>query len=110
MQKVAYSRLVAEGFVVDAVSNGVESVEMVNSQHYDLILIDIGLPDIDGFEIAKYICHESLYNRSTPIIALTSHSEASIHEELLHSPILAALVKPLSIPALMDIVVDHLDR
>jgi two-component system aerobic respiration control sensor histidine kinase ArcB len=63
---------------VDTAITGKEAISLVQNNVYDLIFMDIGLPDIDGYEVAKWIRTQAeSKNVATPIIALTAHSEHS---------------------------------
>jgi DNA-binding response OmpR family regulator len=76
-QKLNNMLLQKMGCVVDIAQCGREAIDMANNG-YDLILLDIGLPDIDGFEVCKTV-------RSTgtkiPIVALTAFSSERIKDE-----------------------------
>ena len=62
---------------VDIAMNGKEALELSTKNEYDLILLDIGLPDIDGYTIAKQIReNKNPLIAKTPIVALTGHLEA----------------------------------
>ena len=62
--------------------NGEEAVNMVCEQHFDLILMDLEMPVMNGIETTAFIrSHEGL-NKQTPIIALTAHSEDEITEDM----------------------------
>lgn len=60
-----------ESFAVEVAMNGREALEKVAHNKYDLILLDIMLPEVDGWAI----CREVRKNSSTPIIMLTAKSE-----------------------------------
>lgn len=68
------------GWEVDVVETGRAALDIILKNQYDLVLIDIGLPDIDGRDLAKII-HAKL-KKSIPIIALSAHSDILIHEEM----------------------------
>ncbi len=68
-ENVMYA-LKTEGFTVIWHSVGEKVVELLGREHIDLIVLDVGLPDINGFELCKTICRQ----RSTPIIFLTARS------------------------------------
>jgi two-component system sensor histidine kinase BarA len=53
--------------------NGKEAYECANKEHFDLILMDINMPVMNGVDAAKKIMSESLLNANTPIVALTSN-------------------------------------
>jgi CheY-like chemotaxis protein len=63
------------GCRVDAVSTGLLAVELANNNLYDIIFMDIGLPDINGLTAIERIRQEDCLNKDVPIIALTAHSD-----------------------------------
>lgn len=73
------AKLVLEdaGCVVSSVSLGHEALAQVNDNAFDLIFADIGLPDIDGFELIKKIREK---NANVPLIALTAHGDKKYQE------------------------------
>jgi CheY-like chemotaxis protein len=75
-------RLQRRGFEVVNALNGLEGVEMAHSEAPELILMDISLPIMDGWEAARKI-KESPKTRSTPIIALTAHAMVGDREKSL---------------------------
>ena len=69
------------GLKVDFATDGAEAVEMAKCG-YDLILMDIGLGSgPDGFEVTKQIKIQSTINKSTPIVAVTSHEGEDYKEK-----------------------------
>ena len=58
---------------VDCVTSGREALEAVTRRHYDLILMDLQMPDIDGLQAAAKIRQMNAY-KDVPILALTAHS------------------------------------
>ena len=62
-----------EGFKVSSAGNGEEAIERVSQYRYDLILMDIEMPIMDGVEATPLI-RKLEFGRNTPIIALTAHS------------------------------------
>jgi two-component system catabolic regulation response regulator CreB len=60
-----------EGFIVDWVTLGTRAIEMVNQKAFSLMILDIGLPDVNGFEVCKKI----RLTNDLPIIFLTARSE-----------------------------------
>lgn len=57
---------------VDIAENGTNAIQLL-SDHYDIIFLDVGLPDMDGIELAKIIRSSNNPNKNTPIVALTAH-------------------------------------
>jgi len=60
-----------EGFAVDESSSGSEALDSLNSSPPDVVLLDVGLPDIDGFEVLRRIRLES----DVPVVMLTARAE-----------------------------------
>ncbi|MEQ8334898.1 response regulator transcription factor [Nisaea sp.] len=58
-----------EEFVVSAVQNGAEALETVKSAHFDLILLDVGLPDMDGRDVCRLIRRNGV---KSPVVMLTA--------------------------------------
>jgi len=65
--------LVSEGYSVDTASNGVDAVAAAKLKEYDLIILDVMMPDMDGIEACMKIREFS----TAPIIMLTARSESS---------------------------------
>jgi two-component system cell cycle response regulator DivK len=77
-------RLQRKGFEVVNAVDGQEGVEMAHSEAPELILMDISLPVMDGWEAARKI-KKSPITRSTPIIALTAHAMVGDREKSLEA-------------------------
>lgn len=75
-QKVERMILEELGCVVDVSSNGEQAIDYFTTRQYDLVLMDIGLPQMDGFEITKRLrdIEKSEHQSETPIVALTAHA------------------------------------
>lgn len=91
---------------VDIAKNGAEAVKMAENKHYDLILMDIGLPDFSGIEATKKIRQLKDADKSqTPIIALTGHADdGQKRQECIDAGMLDVLTKPLQTLALEPIL------
>ena len=63
--------LKSEGYIVDIANTFFRGRELVDKTNYDLIILDIGLPDGNGFELCKYIRKD----KNTPVIFLTAQDE-----------------------------------
>jgi CheY-like chemotaxis protein len=71
-QKLALRVLQKRGFLADLAENGAEAVEILKTKTYDLILMDLQMPEMDGYQATTYIRNEM--KLQTPIIAMTAHS------------------------------------
>ncbi|MCX9014551.1 MAG: response regulator [Candidatus Methanoperedens sp.] len=84
------------GFTVHGAGSGGEAVEMAQKETYDLIVMDIGLPDIDGIETARLIRSRPEY-KNTPIIAVTAFAMPGDRKRFLASGFTDYLPKPVDI-------------
>ena len=74
-QKLAMRVMADWDWSVDLAENGEKAIAAFNSHQYDLILLDIQLPDMDGYSIANYIRKSNDPEKNnTPIIAMTAHA------------------------------------
>jgi len=68
------SLLSEKGYDVDYALNGSGALEMVNSEHFDLILLDIMMPEMDGFEVCEKLKQDE-NNKEVPVIFLTAKTD-----------------------------------
>src|SRR6476659_7823267 len=66
--------LTEEGYAVDVVSNGIDAVWIASEQTFDAIVLDVVLPDIDGFEVCRRLRRTG---RWAPLIMLTARDDVS---------------------------------
>jgi len=102
-QQVATAMLLKRGHQVDVVANGREAVDAVGAERYDLVLMDIQMPEMDGFEATAQI--RALPQRGTlPIIALTAHALSGERERCLARGMSGYLAKPFKAHELFAVV------
>ncbi|OLD58400.1 MAG: hypothetical protein AUF60_09930 [Gemmatimonadetes bacterium 13_1_20CM_69_28] len=92
-QQVATAMLVKRGHQVDVVGNGREAVDAVGARDYDLVLMDIQMPEMDGFAATAAI-RALPRGRTIPIIALTAHALSGERERCLERGMTGYLAKP----------------
>jgi two-component system, OmpR family, aerobic respiration control sensor histidine kinase ArcB len=81
---------------VDIAETGKDALELIEQKTYDLILMDIGLPDIDGCTVTEQIrAKTSSPNSKVPIIAVTAHAEEEEKQRFLEVGISRVIIKPL---------------
>ncbi|MGZ0653976.1 response regulator [Coraliomargarita sp. W4R72] len=86
------------------VENGQRAVEICQAQSFDIILMDLSLPIMNGFDAASAIRTMDTSNRSTPIIALTAHTDAASKERSIKVGMNDFLTKPIQLAALQKIL------
>jgi CheY-like chemotaxis protein len=79
----------------DIAVDGKQAIALVQEHDYDIILMDIGLPDMNGIEVTRRIL--ALNSKAPPIVALTSHGQdPKVKEEASLAGMQEVLAKPLS--------------
>lgn len=94
-------RLARRGYEVVTAVNGREGVETAAAQTPDLILMDLGLPEIDGLEATRIIKADP-QTSDIPIIALTAHALASDRDRALESGCVEYDTKPVVFDRLLE--------
>lgn len=94
-QQVAQGILTKLGYRADTASNGLEVLDMVRRNHYDLILMDCQMPEMDGFETTAALRALESGERHMPIVALTAHVQLEDREKCLAAGMDGYLAKPL---------------
>ena len=82
------------GIIITTATNGQTAVSLANEQHFDVILMDVHLPKLNGIEASTYIRHNDGPNRQTPIIAMTADVFASKDNNIHNAGINSVLIKP----------------
>jgi CheY-like chemotaxis protein len=86
----------SQGFTVDTADDGEKAIIMAEKSKYDLILMDIALPGIDGVETTKKIRSKPQF-KNVPFIALTAFAMAGDKERLLNAGFNDYISKPLDV-------------
>ncbi|MDP3507041.1 MAG: response regulator [Candidatus Melainabacteria bacterium] len=84
-QKLLKLQLERMGFEVTLVKSGVEAVEAVKASHFDLILMDCDMPELDGYEATEQIRTLGSNKSGVPIIAVTAYDREGDREKCLAS-------------------------
>lgn len=94
-QMIAMELLEEKGVVVDAVANGLEVLKSLETNTYDLILMDIQMPEMDGLTATAKIRENPKY-KDLPIIAMTAHAMAGDRETSIGKGMDDHLTKPIN--------------
>ena len=102
-------RLIRKGYEVAMAVEGLQGVEMAATGEYDLVLMDMGLPDIDGREATRQIRAQPDVG-TIPIIALTAHAMAGDREKALEAGCDDYDTKPIELPRLLGKIEGLLEK
>jgi two-component system sensor histidine kinase/response regulator len=103
-QKLAIALLKRAGYLVDAVENGRMVTEALNQKAYDLILMDVQMPEMDGIEATQAIRASEGKQRHTPIIAMTAHAMKGDRERCLRAGMDDYISKPIEPQELLNAI------
>lgn len=101
LQDSLVSLLESEGYQASATSNGSTAKQLTDQEFYNIILLDLNLPDTSGLELSKSI--RQTYPRMRKIL-LTGYNEEQLSPELLKKYTDASILKPFQIDHLLDII------
>ncbi|NWG29653.1 MAG: response regulator [Ignavibacteriaceae bacterium] len=94
-QKVSLKILSTAGYNAVAVENGQKAVEAINSGNFDLVLMDIQMPEVDGYKATELIRKLADDKNKIPIIALTAHALLGDREKCIKAGMDDYLAKPI---------------
>ena len=105
-REVALHILRKSGYQVDAVGNGKEAIESLTETPYDLVLMDVQMPVMDGFEATAAIRdpQSPVRNHDVPVIAMTAHATKGARERCLHAGMTDYSPKPVSAKELAEVI------
>ena len=94
---------VQEGIHCDTCTDAAELMEMIRRKEYSLLLTDLNMPDINGFELLELLRNSNVGNAKTIPIVVTTASGSCSKEELIGRGFADCLLKPFSISELMEV-------
>jgi CheY-like chemotaxis protein len=100
-QKVAQHILARLGYRVDVAANGVEVLSALQRQPYDVILMDVQMPEMDGLETTRLICAQWPPGERPYIIAMTAHALTGDYEKCLAAGMDNYISKPIRLEKLV---------
>jgi PAS domain S-box-containing protein len=104
-QKLVIALLEAQGHQVVVVGNGREALAALISQPFDLVLMDVQMPEMDGLEAATAIrARERIAGGHVPIVAMTAHALKGDRELCLAAGMDEYIAKPIRAHALFDVI------
>jgi CheY-like chemotaxis protein len=93
---LARTILAGEGYAVDEAVTGAEAVEFAHARNYDLILMDVSMPDMDGLTATRAIRQFGDRAGRVPVLAMTAHAMAGDRERCLAAGMDDYIAKPVN--------------
>ena len=110
-QLIATKFLEKWGASVSIAENGLEGVEMVKNNQYDVVLMDLQMPEMDGFEATRNIRKmKGSYYEELPILALTAAAMVEVREQVLSAGMNDYISKPFNPNELFSKINRHLAK
>ena len=104
-QRLAIGLLEKFGHSVTVANNGKEAVEQYRDNHFDVVLMDVQMPEMDGFEATAAMREiERETGRHTPIVAMTAHAMVGDRQRCLDAGMDEYISKPIRVPALVSAI------
>ena len=94
-QKLAMHLLKQMGYRADVAGNGLEAIQAVERQHYDVILMDVQMPEMDGLEASRQICARWPQGKRPRIVAMTANAMQGDREMCLQAGMDDYISKPI---------------
>ncbi|HUI81503.1 MAG TPA: response regulator [Bryobacteraceae bacterium] len=107
--KLAGAILKREGYTIEFAEDGQQALDMLETLHPDLILSDIQMPIIDGFELARRVRQDERF-RDTPMVALTALALKAGEERAREAGFDGYLTKPIDTRTMGLRVREYLDK
>ncbi|WP_103068170.1 response regulator [Aquimarina sediminis] len=104
---VADKMLSKEHFDCTTIDNGFDAIELVRNNDYDVILMDINMPRLNGIGTTKRIRE---FNKTTPIIALTAVDVTQLNRQIVHAGLNDYILKPYDKNHLLEMIHKYLDN
>jgi len=101
-QKLALRLLQQMGYRADVASNGIEAVESVERQNYDVVLMDVQMPEMDGLEASRRITAKWSADQRPRIVAMTANAMQGDREMCLTAGMDDYLTKPIRVERLVE--------
>jgi signal transduction histidine kinase/DNA-binding response OmpR family regulator len=109
-QKLALRLLSQMGYRADLASNGIEALEALERQPYDVVLMDVQMPEMDGLEASRRITQRWLPQERPRIVAMTANAMQGDRDECLAAGMDDYVTKPIRVDALVEALIHSSPR
>ncbi|MFP4123667.1 PAS domain S-box protein [Coleofasciculus sp.] len=103
-QQLALQLLQRMGYRADVAGNGLEAIEALRRQPYDVVFMDVQMPEMDGLDATRHICHQWLPTNRPRIIAMTANAMQGDREKCLDVGMDDYISKPIRVNELVRVL------
>jgi len=103
-QKLALRLLEKLGYRADLAANGIEALQAVERQPYDLIFMDVQMPEMDGIEATRNICNRWARGERPHLVAMTAEAMVGDREKCLDAGMDDYIAKPIKVHELIEVL------
>jgi len=108
-QEFATMLLEGQGIVIEIANDGLEALEKIKTKHYDMVLMDIEMPNMDGLEATQRIrAKQEEYYQKVPIVALSAHAMKGHYEKSLKAGMNDHITKPINPNRLFETMLQYI--
>ena len=101
-QKLALRLLSRMGYQADVAANGLEAIDAVERQPYDIVLMDVQMPEMDGLEATRHIVDHVEVTRRPWIVAMTANAMDGDREQCIEAGMQGYISKPIRVEELIE--------
>lgn len=101
LRELVQNHLSLEGFEVETAADGIDAVKMLDKKKYDLVLLDVHMPRMDGVEVLKYMKSKGMKSR---LIMLTGDGDPTIVSQCAKYGAMDYLTKPYNYHELVEAI------
>ena len=109
-QKVALLLLQQMGYQADVTTNGLQALEALRRQSYDVVFMDMQMPEMDGLTATRCICQEWSKETRPRIIAMTANAMQGDREECLEAGMDDYISKPIRVEELVQVLINSTEQ
>jgi CheY-like chemotaxis protein len=106
LNRKLFENLIAQFYTYESAVNGLEAIDYLTKESFDLILMDIQIPELDGFAVFKKIQQDGL--TESPVIAITAYAEESDRNNFLKMGFSHFITKPIRPKEFLEVIRIHL--
>jgi len=106
-QEITKAVLADTGIIIDIAHNGQQAIDAIHQTQYDIVIMDIGMPELDGYEVTRLIRTNSQYDQ-IPIIGMSAHALPGDKEKALAVGMNSYMTKPINKNTLLRELATHI--